>query len=101
MYDKIQTESEAFINTSVYCNFIEIYNEEVFDLLVFDPKNAKYKKKYSLKKRKDFLKTSFGEILKTTHLNSEIKKGLWLSSRILLQYKKIQRINNKRVFLFG
>ena len=58
-----------------------------------------YQKNYSLKKRKDFLKTSFGEILKTTLLHSEIKKGLWLSSRIILQSQKIKRIHNKRFFL--
>lgn len=58
-----------------------------------------YKKTYSLKKRKDFLKTSFGEILKTTHLNSELKRGLWLSARILLKYKKIKQLNKKRFYL--
>jgi len=58
---------------------------------------AKYKKKYSLKKRKDFLKTSFGEILKTTHLNSEIKRGLWLSARVLLRHKRIRKLNNKKI----
>jgi len=60
---------------------------------------TQYKKRYSLKKRKDFLKTSFGEILKTTLLNSELKKALWLSGRVLLKYKKVQRLNQKRFYL--
>lgn len=57
---------------------------------------GQFKKNYSLKKRKDFLKTSFGQILKTTHLNSEIKRGLWLPARILLQYRKVQQGKKKK-----
>ena len=60
---------------------------------------GQYKRNYSLKRRKDFLKTSFGEILKTTHLNSESKRGLWLSGRILVTYRKIKKGNKKRNFL--
>lgn len=42
------SESEQL---SVYCNFVEIYNEEVFDLLANDPKgkNKFYKKKLIVK----------------------------------------------------
>ena len=60
---------------------------------------VQYQKKYSLKKRKDFLKTAFGEIFKTTHLNSELKRGLWLPARILLKSKKIKKWKKKRVYL--
>ena len=41
----------------------------------------------ALKERKDFFKTSFGEILKSAYLHSPDVKGLWVSSRILLPYK--------------
>lgn len=58
-----------------------------------------YQRYYSFKKRKNFLKTLFGEIIKSSHLNAELKKGLWLSGRVLLQSKKIRRIKNKRFFL--
>jgi ribosomal protein S4 len=58
-----------------------------------------YRKKFSLKKRKNFLKTVFGEILKTTLLNSEIKKGLWLSARVILRAKRIKQLNRKRFYL--
>lgn len=34
---------------SVFCNFVEIYNEEVFDLLSTDPKNKFFKKKIPIK----------------------------------------------------
>jgi hypothetical protein len=45
------------------------------------------------------LKTSFGEILKTTHLHSEIKKGLWLSGQFLLANKRIKKINKKKFYI--
>jgi hypothetical protein len=35
----------------VSCNFVEIYNEEMFDLLSHDPKNPNYKKKVYMKER--------------------------------------------------
>ena len=54
---------------------------------------------YSFKKRKDFLKTSFGEILKITHLHSELKRALWISGHLLFKYKKIKRWNRKRVYI--
>jgi len=60
---------------------------------------AQYRKKCSWRKRKDFLKTSFGEILKITHLNSEIKLGLWLSARVLLKYRKIKKLNKKKIYI--
>ena len=50
-----------------------------------------------LKERKNFLKTSFGEILKTAYLHSPDYKGLWVSSRILLSYK---RRNKKKKYYF-
>ena len=58
----------------------------------------RYRKK-SLKKRKDFLKTSFGEIMKTTHLNSETELGLWLSGHSLLAFHWIRKFKNKRVYM--
>ena len=45
------------------------------------------------------MKTSFGEILKTTHLHSEIKKGLWLSGQFLLANKRIKKINKKKFYI--
>lgn len=58
-----------------------------------------YKKKYSWKKRRDFLKTSFGEILKTTHLHSETIHGLWLSGKVLLRFRRNQYRNKKKGYL--
>ena len=43
---------------TLYCNFVEIYNEEVFDLLADDPNNQKnkfYKKKIYVKENKNNL----------------------------------------------
>jgi kinesin family protein 20 len=37
------------INMKVFCNYVEIYNEEVFDLLSNDPKNKNFKKKLQVK----------------------------------------------------
>ena len=51
-----------------------------------------YQKNYSLKKRKDFLKTSFGEIFKTSHLHGENWNGLWISARILSKYKHLKEV---------
>lgn len=56
-----------------------------------------YKNNYSWKKRKDFLKTVFGRILKATLLNSEIKRGLWVSSQNILRAKWRKKIKNKHV----
>jgi hypothetical protein len=39
------------IKPEIYCNFIEIYNEEVYDLLYSDSNNKKIKKKVNIKER--------------------------------------------------
>jgi hypothetical protein len=44
-----QLESEAKKHLSVFCNFIEIYNEEIYDLLASHPKNKFFKKKMPIK----------------------------------------------------
>jgi hypothetical protein len=46
-----ETISNMESKPKVSCNFIEIYNEEIFDLLSHDPKNPKYKRKVYIKDR--------------------------------------------------
>ena len=60
---------------------------------------ARYRTKYSLKKRKNFLKTSFGEILKITHLHSEYRKGLWLRGWHLEQKQIVKKIKKKKFYI--
>ena len=50
-----------------------------------------YKNKLHWKQRRNFFKTYFGEVLKTAYLHSPDVKGLWVSARILLPYKKKKR----------
>lgn len=48
------------------------------------------------KERKDFFKTSMGEILKNAFLHSPDIKGLWVSARILLSYRLRRKRKNLR-----
>ena len=51
-YDvNINIKNDKITNKVFYCNFVEIYNEEVFDLLTDDPtkKNKFFKKKLNIK----------------------------------------------------
>jgi len=57
---------------------------------------AKYRKRCSFKKRKDFLKTSFGEILKITHLHSELRFALWLSGQTVLSHRNVKTLKKKK-----
>lgn len=88
LYEKIESGENGINKFKVFCNFIEIYNEEVFDLLANDPKNAKFKKKVNIKeKEKKFFvqDPTYCEINKLEDFNSALNKGI---------NKKVQCSNN-------
>ena len=69
-------------NFYFYCNFVEIYNEDVFDLLSDDPsgKNKYYKKKLSVKENLNsvfFLQdVTFAKLDNLESFNSILNKGI-------------------------
>lgn len=79
LYTKIQSENSELKSMSVFCNFVEIYNEEVFDLLASDGKNPKFKKKLCVKEkdRKFFLpEVSSLKIANIEDFNYALNKGI-------------------------
>ena len=69
-------------NFFFYCNFVEIYNEDVFDLLADDPsgKNKYYKKKLSIKENLNsvfFLQdVTFSKLDSLESFNTILNKGI-------------------------
>ena len=69
-------------NYNFYCNFVEIYNEDVFDLLSNDPsgKNKYFKKKLSIKENLNsvfFLQdVTFSKLDKLESFNTILNKGI-------------------------
>lgn len=79
LYEKIENGENGINNLKVFCNFIEIYNEEVFDLLACDSKNPKFKKKVNVKEKdkKFFVQNpTFCEISKLQDFNAALQKGI-------------------------
>lgn len=91
LYKKIENGEYGINNFKVFCNFLEIYNEEVFDLLATDLKNTKYKKKVLIKeKEKRFFvqDPTYFEINTLDDFNMVLNKGI---------NKKVQSSNNINV----
>ena len=69
-------------NNNFYCNFVEIYNEDVFDLLADDPagKNKYYKKKLTVKENLNsvfFLQdVTFAKLDNIDNFNNILNKGI-------------------------
>lgn len=79
IYEKILSEKEDLMHTVVFCNFVEIYNEEVFDLLCSDSKNPKNKKKLMVKERdkKFYLPdVNYTKISNIEDFNIALNKGI-------------------------
>jgi hypothetical protein len=82
LYDKVDNNVDGEGEFSVYCNFVEIYNEEVFDLLAnsTDPKNKYYKKKITIKeniKKLFFLHdVTYQKISNLEDFNNSLSKGI-------------------------
>jgi len=79
LYEKIQNGENGINKFKVFCNFIEVYNEEVFDLLANDPKNPKFKKKVNIKeKNKKFFvqDPTYCEINKLEDFNAALARGI-------------------------
>jgi hypothetical protein len=67
------------LNLKVFCNYVEIYNEEVFDLLSHDPKNKNFKKKLQVKlKSEKFVlqDVSSTQLQNIDDFNSALNKGI-------------------------
>lgn len=79
LYEKIENNENGINKYKVYCNFIEIYNEEIFDLLAYETKNPKFKKKVQVKEKdkKFFVQdVSYSEIKNIEDFNSALNKGI-------------------------
>lgn len=79
LYTEIE-KSEGYIKQcNIFCNFVEIYNEDVFDLLANDPKNAKFKKKLQVKEKdkRFFLQdVIYTKLTNIDDFNSALSKGI-------------------------
>lgn len=90
LYDKIKN-SENFVDSKLFANFLEIYNEEVFDLLASDTniiKNPKFKKKVFIKEKD---KKFFVQEPTYVEINSQEDFKIALEKGVL---KKVQSSNN-------
>ena len=82
LYDKVDNNVDGEGEFSVYCNFVEIYNEEVFDLLAnsTDNKNKFFKKKINIKennKKLFFLHdVTYQKISNLEDFNNSLSKGI-------------------------
>ena len=82
LYDKVENNIDGEGDFSVDCNFVEIYNEEVYDLLAnsTDPKNKYYKKKINIKEnsRKLFFlqDVTYHKIANLEDFNNALNKGI-------------------------
>jgi len=67
-------------NLEVYCNFVEVYNEDVYDLLATDQKNKFFKKKLQIKEnnRKLFYlpEVTYTKISSLEDFNNALNKGI-------------------------
>lgn len=82
----LEYKEENIINTNeyknFYCNFVEIYNEDVFDLLADDPngKNKFFKKKLNIKENLNsvfFLQdVTFAKLDSIENFNTILNKGI-------------------------
>jgi kinesin family protein 20 len=79
LYDRIQNNNNLKYY-KIFCNFVEIYNEEVFDLLSSDgKKNDKLKKKLLVKEKdkRFFLPdVSYSKIENIDDFNNALNKGI-------------------------
>ena len=81
-YDEKKINNEYNENFNFYCNFVEIYNEDVFDLLADDPngKNKNFKKKLNVKENLNsvfFLQdVTFEKLDNLESFNNILNKGI-------------------------
>ena len=74
--------SENNLKNIFYCNFVEIYNEEVFDLLSDDPtgKNKFYKKKLNIKENLNSIfylqEVTYAKLENLESFNTILNKGI-------------------------
>ena len=81
-YDETLKKKGGISHNNFYCNFVEIYNEDVFDLLTDDPigKNKYYKKKLTVKENLNsvfFLQdVTFAKLDSLESFNTILNKGI-------------------------
>ena len=81
-YDETLKMKGGISHNNFYCNFVEIYNEDVFDLLSDDPigKNKYYKKKLTVKENLNsvfFLQdVTFAKLDSLESFNTILNKGI-------------------------
>ena len=81
-YDETMKMKGGISHNNFYCNFVEIYNEDVFDLLSDDPigKNKYYKKKLTVKENLNsvfFLQdVTFAKLDSLESFNTILNKGI-------------------------
>lgn len=81
-YDESNKLKKRKNTNNFYCNFVEIYNEDVFDLLADDPtgKNKYYKKKLTIKENLNsvfFLQdVTFAKLDNLDSFNTILNKGI-------------------------
>ena len=81
-YDETLKKKGGISHNNFYCNFVEIYNEDVFDLLSDDPigKNKYYKKKLTVKENLNsvfFLQdVTFAKLDSLESFNTILNKGI-------------------------
>ena len=81
-YDETLKMKGGISHNNFYCNFVEIYNEDVFDLLTDDPigKNKYYKKKLTVKENLNsvfFLQdVTFAKLDSLESFNTILNKGI-------------------------
>jgi hypothetical protein len=79
LYTCLESHKSELSDFKVLCNYVEIYNEEVFDLLFTDPKNKNFKKKLLVKMKdtKFFLpEATYSPLNNIEDFNSALAKGI-------------------------
>jgi hypothetical protein len=79
LYSCLENQKAELSEFKVLCNYVEIYNEEVFDLLANDPKNKNFKKKLNVKMKdtKFFLQdVVYNPLNSIEDFNSALAKGI-------------------------